>query len=215
MDRSQMSACRLPLPFRMPGFSGPCIAKIVVTLALLSATEALAGAGHASATASATIGNAREAAGVSAEAVLLTLALAGFAAVAGLLLPIFMRGQAAHAGRTVAAQAERSRVYALQAALDTVSQGVLVIAADQTVTVVNDRAVSLLGLPANAVGSRLCLAAENEPTASSFRPQMLLPALRGATTYECQTAEGLTLEIDTRVMPGGSHIVSCTDVTER
>ena len=60
--------------------------------------------------------------------------------------------------RTVATQAERSRVYILQAALDTMNQGVLVVAGDQTMTVVNDRAVSLLGLPANAVGSRLCLA---------------------------------------------------------
>ncbi len=216
MDRSQTPVRRLPSHFRMPGAPGLRIATLVMVLGSLPATGAHAGAGHAlSSAARANLANAGTTPGVSAEGILLALAFAGFAVVGGLLLPIFLSGRAAHAGRTVAAQAERSRTHALQAALDAMSQGVLVIAEDRTITVINDRAVSLLGLPANAAGSRLCLAAEDEPTVPSFRPQMLAPALQGVSTYDCETPEGLTLEIEARIMPRGSHIVRCTDVTER
>ena len=215
MDRSQMPARRILSLFRMAGVPGLCIAILFLMLPWLSATGAFAGAGHAPASAGGTLANSHDAARVSAEVVLLVLALAGLAVAAILLTPMVQRRRPTRAIETRETQAERSRVYILQAALDAMNQGVLVVAGDQTITVINDRAVSLLGLPANAAGSRLCLAEADLPTAASFRPQMLAPALLGTKTYDCKTPEGLTLEIDARVMPGGSHIISCTDVTER
>ena len=143
----------------MAGVPGLCIAILFLMLPWLCATGAFAGAGHAPASApGGTLANSHDAAGVSAEVVL--LALAGLAVAAILLMPMVQRRRPTRAIETRETQAERTRVYVLQAALDTVNQGVLVIAGDQTVTVVNDRAVSLLGLPANAAGSRLCLAEE-------------------------------------------------------
>src|SRR6478752_4597819 len=116
MDRSQMPARRILSLFRMAGVPGLCIAILFLMLPWLCATGAFAGAGHAPASAGGTLANSHDAAGVSAEVVL--LALAGLAVAAILLMPMVQRRRPTRAIETRETQAERSRVYILQAALD-------------------------------------------------------------------------------------------------
>jgi signal transduction histidine kinase/AmiR/NasT family two-component response regulator/HPt (histidine-containing phosphotransfer) domain-containing protein len=115
---------------------------------------------------------------------------------------------------------------ALDATLDNVTQGVLMMGPDRRIRVMNPKVAELLDLPAELLAA--------DPTfddligwqlrSGEFGPAMEKTPMRafverggigsGESVYERQRANGRYLEVRTRVLPDGSAVRTYTDVTE-
>ena len=125
---------------------------------------------------------------------------------------------------------QRTRLVAsqqrLSATLENISQGILMIDADGTVPVLNQRAVALLGLPQDLAYEGITFAeildwqllhadllppAPGEPDIrASARKRLFEPP-----SYERTRPNGVALEVRTQMLPDGGAVRTYTDITER
>ena len=112
----------------------------------------------------------------------------------------------------------------LQAALSHMNQGILMVAADGTTAVCNQRAVQMLGLPPGFVESLPSLGAliSYQRAMGEFTDDPASPcaygfeeAMSGPRAYERTRPNGLVLEVQTVPMQGGGLVRTFTDITER
>jgi signal transduction histidine kinase/CheY-like chemotaxis protein/HPt (histidine-containing phosphotransfer) domain-containing protein len=116
-----------------------------------------------------------------------------------------------------------------EAALSSMTQGILLREPDGLIAVVNQRAVELLGLPAESMKGRmynddlLRHQAEQGEFAKGIigiAPGDLRAAQQGDASriplnYERQRPDGTILEVRSRQLPGGGIVRTYTDITER
>jgi signal transduction histidine kinase/ActR/RegA family two-component response regulator len=115
--------------------------------------------------------------------------------------------------------------YVLQATLENIAQGIIMVDEDRTVPVINHRAIELLGLPEMFASGRLTLRdiMAAQLNANDFRPEdeeLRKVAESGTfdaaqTHYERERANGTVLEIRTQFLPGGGAVRTFSDITER
>lgn len=116
----------------------------------------------------------------------------------------------------------------LAATLDNMAQGIIMIGADGTMPVINQRAVDLLGMPAEFLLDKLTFAdivewqfANDEFGDSVTWAPELAQALRNKTRphgtyiYERTRPSGLVLEVRTEGLADGGTVRTFTDITER
>lgn len=117
----------------------------------------------------------------------------------------------------------RSRA-ALNAALENISQGIIMIDSNRRVPVMNRRCVELLGLTPALVASRptfddllrwLAASGEFDGMDEDFRRSMQEGDPPPAPVYEHVRANGTALEVRTQMLPDGGAVCTITDVTER
>jgi signal transduction histidine kinase len=119
----------------------------------------------------------------------------------------------------------REKSYMLEATLEHMDQGLMMIASDRTVPICNRRAVELLELPKELMANRprfediLAYQWRQNEFASSddefkdFVRRSLL--LGGPRNYVRKRPNGQVLEVRTTPLPGGEAVRTYTDVTER
>ena len=143
------------------------------------------------------------------------LVLSGAGIVLGLV--ILRQGRSMHDSRG-----------ALAATLENMSQGIMLIDADSSVPVLNQRAVELLGLPPDLIAGRptfqriLAWQFVNDEFADpeNWNPG-LVPFLRGEKgangdyVYQRTRPDGMILEVRTRGLPDGAFVRTYTDITDR
>ncbi len=114
----------------------------------------------------------------------------------------------------------------LTATLENMSQGIVMIDADDRLAVINQRAVQLLGLPdrLGRVGvsfrSLLSWQLDNDEFTPGTEGGTDVSALArggglGPSMYERARPDGTVLEVRTRELPGGGAVRTYTDITER
>jgi len=112
----------------------------------------------------------------------------------------------------------------LSAMLENMSHGIMMVAADGTIPIMNSQAARLLGLPkppepgeATSIEilnwARQHLASPN--TGSADSPTQRLMALEGDGAVECEGPGGTLLEVRVRRIPEDRSVVTVTDVTDR
>jgi signal transduction histidine kinase/HPt (histidine-containing phosphotransfer) domain-containing protein/AmiR/NasT family two-component response regulator len=121
-------------------------------------------------------------------------------------------------------EANRSQAI-LRAAVDNISQGLLVVDAERQVPVINDRAAELLGLPPELAKPGVTFDAllnwqhdtgEFEGQAESVRALVRAGGIaRGSTVYQRMRRNGAVLEFRTRALDSGLAVRTITDVTEQ
>jgi diguanylate cyclase (GGDEF)-like protein len=99
-----------------------------------------------------------------------------------------------------AAEQSRASISRLESALTCVQEGLLLIDAQGGVSVCNDRAIELLGVPPDLMGAQ--------------RPLTDLPRDQPGV-YEREGADGRILQIRTAPLVGGGMVQTFTDITER
>jgi signal transduction histidine kinase/CheY-like chemotaxis protein/HPt (histidine-containing phosphotransfer) domain-containing protein len=151
--------------------------------------------------------------------------------VAGMLAGIGQALRLGRARRTLAAtEALASRnARELTVALENMSQGIMMIDAQQNVAVINERCVALLGLPRHFLSSRPAFsevlnhqwrAGEFGDAGLALEPQVLAFIQGGGVTdapkvYERRRPNGVVLEVRSLALPDGGMVRTYTDVTER
>ncbi|GGG30271.1 hypothetical protein GCM10010964_17750 [Caldovatus sediminis] len=129
---------------------------------------------------------------------------------------------AADAARRKAEEAEA----ALTATIESMSQGLMMLAPDRTLRVINRRAVALLGLPPDFAvpGRHIREILDWQIGAGEFdnAPDLHVRALREveaptlhAGTYERERPDGTVLEVRSELMGDGGLVRTFTDITER
>ena len=113
----------------------------------------------------------------------------------------------------------------LRAAVDNISQGLLVVDAQRQVPVINARAAELLGLPAELAKPGVTFDAllnwqhnngEFEGQAESVRALVRAGGIEpGSTVYQRMRRNGAVLEFRTRALESGLAVRTITDVTEQ
>ena len=119
--------------------------------------------------------------------------------------------------------AEKSRI--LEATLEHMDQGLIMIDTERNVPIYNRRAIELLDLPPDLMAQHPKFDdvpafqwsqnkfAPNEEAFRSFVQRALL--LDGPSSYERRRPNGRVLEVRTTALPGGEAVRTFTDVTER
>jgi diguanylate cyclase (GGDEF)-like protein len=115
----------------------------------------------------------------------------------------------------------------LELTLEHMSQGIMMIDADQNVAFINRRAVELLDLP-DSVHSRPKFAdvmahllahdefgKDDKKVAPQLWEAIMAGDLYGANTYQRTRPNGVTLEIRTTSLPAGGLVRTFTDISER
>lgn len=121
--------------------------------------------------------------------------------------------QALHVSRL--AHAEKSQL--LETTLEAMTQGILMIDADNHAKVCNQRAVELLDLPAALTGEAPSLStirAHLGGLADSLAP-LVTPGAPREMVAECRLPSGLLLEVRSRPLPRGGLVQTFTDITAR
>ena len=112
----------------------------------------------------------------------------------------------------------------LETALAHINQGLIMIAADGTVVVCNDRAMRMFDLPAALIASRPSFWAliayqrsigEFEGFTASGRQLSIADTLDGPTNFEWERPNGVVLEVETVPMQAGGMVRTFTDITDR
>lgn len=118
-----------------------------------------------------------------------------------------------------------SKTEALEATLDNMDQGLIVMAADGSLPVYNRRALELLDVPASLMARRptseevLAFQAQRGEFADlseALRPK-LMPETQGSSfyAYERERPNGTVLEVRTAPIPSGGVVRTYTDITAR
>jgi PAS domain S-box-containing protein len=117
---------------------------------------------------------------------------------------------------------------ALAAALENMSEGIVMIDADGTVAVLNQRAIAMFGLPSEWADAKLTFQQivdwqvqhsefANEDAAPPRFPRTVGPTgfPGGTDRYERTRPNGTTIEVRTQVTPNGGFVRTYADITER
>jgi diguanylate cyclase (GGDEF)-like protein len=135
------------------------------------------------------------------------LGFAGGAAVAGFILlfwfitALFRRQETQNIRLLATADALRNSEHALQTTLNHMDQGLMMIAADDTVAICNSRAIDLL---------------EFTRTDANLQEFIRRAALTdGPACYDRERPNGSFLEVRTTPLPGGKAVRTYTDITDR
>lgn len=122
--------------------------------------------------------------------------------------------------RARAAEATRA------AAIDNISQGIVLLAPDGTILLTNDRALDLIGAPEELLrpGCRFAPALAwleaqgllgDDPEVHALAREAVERMATGPTVYERPTTRGRMLEVRTTPVPGGGAVRTFADITER
>ena len=119
--------------------------------------------------------------------------------------------------------AEKSRM--LEATLERMEQGVMMVSADMVVEVCNRRAIELLGLPADLMASKPTFAEvlKYQWSTNEFAntPELLRQFVRGGgivdqpQCYDRRRPNGRVIEVQSVPIEGGGVLRTYTDITER
>ncbi len=168
----------------------------------------------------------KQAGAIGAAALVATISLVLLLRALSRQITLIERSQEQIARQVEAIQASEHRFAAqsalLQATLDHMNQGLMMVDADGKVAVCNRRAIELLNMPAEVIASHPRLVDLMEvmkrrgeysvPAGSSFDVSQVLDR---HATYERRRPDGTVIEVRTLPMDGGGMVRTITDITAR